>query len=226
MKGLILIYVIFSLGLSISCEGPIDQNIINIQVDSLFEISSVNRNKCFLSYLPLKDTLTPDGWLIKYLIDKDSAIFIQWSKDTKIGRRFAGEFSERSGFIASYIGEDEDNLFLWQRCATDCQTLLVADKNNPMHIDEYFGVVDFDLRNAQILNSIDDDTLGYCSFRLTDLNKKKSYNIRLKGFCEAVKVDYCLDTVIFGHSRVTLKAMLSEIPESDKLVTKSVTIDL
>jgi hypothetical protein len=162
------------------------------------------------------DTITPDGWSVKYYVKDDSTkyddVYIEWSKGNVRGV-YKGEslLQFRRYFIPQYKGENAKNLFFWHGCATDCQAVLTLNKDSAIEKD-YTSVIDYNIQNGQIVYVSDYSFENEPSFQLTvaDLMRDKEHSVRFKNLCmTAANKSSCVDTIIFRKDKVLLKATLT-----------------
>ena len=163
-----------------------------------------------------KDTVTKDGWSVKYLVKDDSTryddIYIQCSKGNLIGT-FRGEYllQCRRYFIPKFERETNSYIYFTHGCATDCSAVLTFSKDSTSRFTDYSSVVDYNLDFEQILYVTDrcyenEDTIY--DLNLVDLKNNKTHNITYNNICNAVYKPSCIDTVIFGKKQVIIKTSL------------------
>lgn len=181
-----------------------------------------------------RDTVTVDGWAIKYLVKDDSTkyndIYIDCSKGSKHEVFFGADLLQlRPGFISRLTGETKSHLFFWHRCATDCQALLVLFKDTSIKFKDYESVIDYNLNIGQLLyipvGSYENPSSNF-TVKLFDFLRNKEYKISFKEVCGAANMVSCIDTVIFKKSEVTVKATLRANIDSEKNELISKTIKL
>ena len=107
------------------------------------------------------DTITKDGWQIKYLVKDDSTryedIYIEWSKGSIKGVYKAEQAIEmRRYFIPVYVGEGKRALYFWHGCATDRQAILMLDKNNAVKAHDIEAIVDYNIPLEQFVYITDE----------------------------------------------------------------------
>lgn len=181
------------------------------------------------------DTVTKDGWTIKYLVRDDSAkyddIYIKWSKGNVNGIFKAEEsvLKFRKYFIPQYVGENKNYLFFWRGCATDCQAVLILSKDSTFSKD-YTRVIDYNIQNGQIAFVADKGSQDDKPFQISvvDLSKNKEYLVQFKNLCMyAAHKESCVDTIIFKKEKVIVKATLTvDNHKRDKEITEEKSIDL
>lgn len=191
--------------------------------------SSINRNTGTLipidandtNYLDVKayayDIVTQSGWSIKYFVRDDSTryndLYIQWSKgDIKQIYNAKGVLQLRRYFIPSFIGESKSHLFLWHGCATGCQAVLAFEKGGKREAHDHLDVVDWNIESNKIVaipNSawFTEPSLGLVVY---DLNKHRNVKVGFHNLCMASFKPYCIDTVLFTNTTVTIKATLTD----------------
>jgi hypothetical protein len=184
----------------------------------------------FLDYA--KDTLTPNGWTIKYLVKDDNTkyndIYIECRKGNLQGI-FQGKdiLQFRSYFVPKFVGETKSFLFFTHACATDCSALLVMSKDSLPTFTDYQRVYDYNIKLGQILFVPDECYANEDKkfiLTLADIQKKKEYNITFDNICSAVNKGSCIDTVIFSNNKVTIKTTLRASIKSEKFIVQTKTI--
>lgn len=180
------------------------------------------------------DTVTQDGWVIKYLVKDDSTkyddIYIKWSKGTMNGIYKAESVLQfRRYFIPQYKGENENYLFFWHGCATDCQAVLTLSKDSVVSKD-YTSVIEYNIRYGQVAYVTDKGAEDDNPFQISivDLSKNKEHLIQFKNLCMyAAHKESCVDTIIFNKEKVVVKATLTiDNYNRDKEVTEEKIVDL
>jgi hypothetical protein len=182
----------------------------------------------------IKDTITRDGYEIKYLVRDDSTkyndIYIECRKGNVSGL-FHGEnlLQYRRYFIPTFIGETDKHIYFSHSCATDCSAILVFSKDALSNFKEFFHVVDFNIEFEQVLfvtDSTYENENKIYDLALVDLNKDKTHKITYNNLCGAVYKPTCIDTVIFNKSQVTIKTTLRKSMESEQEITQTRKIKL
>jgi hypothetical protein len=206
----------------------------NNQTGQLVSINFNDSNYNELSSYAL-DTVTKDGWTIKYLVKDDSTeyddIYIEWSKGN-INGIFKAEESVlqfRRYFIPQYVGENKNYLFFWHGCATDCQAVLTLSKDSAFSKD-YTRVINYNIQNGQIGYVTDKGSEDDKPFQISivDLSKNKEHLVQFKNLCMyAAHKESCIDTIIFAKEKVIVKATLTiDNYNRDKEIIEEKSIDL
>ncbi|MBS1583629.1 MAG: hypothetical protein JST66_15620 [Bacteroidetes bacterium] len=161
-----------------------------------------------------KDTVTPDGWAIHYLVKDDSTryndLYIRWSKGGREGLFQCGDvLLMRRYFIPEFTGENDSHIFLEHGCATGCAAMLALSKDTlPMGQDIPY-LVDQDLPRGRFVHiperSFSLDTL---EVDVLDLTRKEEHAVVFGGRCTLVPEEGCIDSVSFEDRQVTLYATL------------------
>ncbi len=234
-----IILTIISTFLLVACgknrnkEKDNSQSQVLKQSGELLEINFSDTNYFDLE-IWIKDTITKDGYEIKYLVRDDSTkyndIYMQCSKGNLSGT-FHGEnlLQYRRYFIPKYIGETDKHIYFSHGCATDCSALLVFSKDTLSNFQEFSHVVDFNIEFEQVLYVTDstyENENKIYDMALIDLNNDKKHKITYNNICGAVYKPTCIDTVIFDKSQVTIKTTLRRSIETEQEITQTKTIKL
>jgi len=200
------------------------------------ELIKINFSDTNYLDLPLyaKDTVTKDGWAIKYFIKGDSSkyndIWIQCKKGNLTGTYQGKDLLQfRRYFIPVFAGETNSFIYFTHGCATDCSALLVFSKDNPNQFMDYESVVDYSIKFNQVLYLTDscyknEDKIY--DLALVDLNNNKTHKITYNNICGAVNKPSCIDTVIFSKSQVTIKTTLRKSIETEQEIRQTKIIKL
>lgn len=162
------------------------------------------------------DFNTKDGWNIQYFTKEDSTkqrdIYIKCSKGN-----FAGTFigtdllTLRPYFIPTFEGESKSYIYFTHNCSTECTAITVFSKNKPNSFKSYLNVVDYSIKFNQILyitnNSYKNENKIY-DLALVDLNTGLTHKITYTNICLDAYKPNCIDTVIFGKNKLTIKTKL------------------
>jgi hypothetical protein len=186
--------------------------------------------------LPLyaKDTVTKDGWSIKYFVKNDSTryddIYIQCRKGSLTGI-FRGEdfLQYRLYFIPKFVKETNSHIYFTHGCATDCWAILTFSKDNASRYNDYISVVDYNLDFEQILyvtNRCYENEDKIYDLVLVDLKNNKTHNITYNNICSCVFKESCVDTVIFGKKQVIIKTDLRKSIEYNESTPETRIIKL
>ena len=182
----------------------------------------------------IKDTITPDGWTIKYLVKDDSTkyndLYIECSKDKIKGTFYGSDLLQmRRYFIPIFAGETKTHLYLTHACATDCSAVLTFSKDSTRQFKDYHRVIDYNINFGQILYVTDSCYVNedkIYDLALIDLSKNKLHRITFNNICSAVYKPACIDTVIFSESKVVIKTTLRESFKTEKEIKQTKIIDL
>ena len=185
--------------------------------------------------LPLyaQDTITKDGWTIRYFVKDDSTryndIYIQCSKGNLKGIFYGEELLQfRRYFIPEFAGETNSYIYFTHGCATDCSAILVFSKDSVKFTD-YQRVVEYNLEYEQILYVMDssyENEEKIYELALVDLTHKKTHRITYSNICMGFYKPACIDTVIFDKKQVTIKTTLQESFGSEKEISQTRIIKL
>ena len=171
-----------------------------------------------------KDTITNDGWIIKYFVKDDSTkyrdIYIQWTKGKRTGL-YCGfdDLLMRRYFIPQFMGENDSYIFLTHGCATDCSALLALSKDNVPTAQDFAYVFSYNIKNGQLVSTPEykKDTL---QVSVVDLNRKQEKVVVFKNICNSTAKDGSIDSVHFDKNYISLFATL--IDKNDKDRTRKV----
>ena len=157
-----------------------------------------------------KDTITGDGWRIKYLVKDDSTrytdIYIQWEKGNIKRVKNCGNVLEmRRYFIPGFVKDNQDYLFFEHGCATGCSAVLTLPKNVKDAAEDFNFILDYRIDKGQIVfideESFSSDTL---SISATDLKKHITKTSKFKNRCSMTMENSCINTVIFKHKEIII----------------------
>lgn len=221
---------------SLSCGGDKRVKKVIIQNNQVGQLIPVDFNDKKYTDLSLSaiDTVTNDGWAIKYLVKDDSTkyhdIYIEWSKGSVNGIFKAESVLQfRRYFIPQYTGENDNYLFFWHGCATGCQAVLTLNKDSAVSMD-YTSVVDYNIPYGQIAYITDRGAKDGKPFQISvvDLSKNHEYLIQFKNLCMyAAHKESCIDTIIFQKEKVLVKATLTiDNYNREKKVIEEAIVDL
>jgi hypothetical protein len=205
----------------------------NKQTGQLIPVDFNDSNYNDLNFYAI-DTVTKDGWAIKYFVKDDSTkyddIYIEWAKGSSRGI-FKAEYylKFRRYFIPQFTGENDKYLFFWHGCATDCQAVLILGKDSTFSRD-YTQVIDYNIPYGQIAYVGKKGTADGKPFQisLVDLAKNKEHLIQFKNLCMyAAHKESCIDTIIFNKEKVVVKATLTiDNYNRDKEVAEEIKVNL
>lgn len=205
--------MLFSIG---SCNHSNEKS--QVQENFSGQLVRIDLNDSNFSDLNLHsaDTLTQNGWSIKYLIKNDSTkyndIYIEWSKGNIKGIYKAESVLQfRRYFIPQYVGENDNYLFLKHGCATDCSGILVLSKDSTFSQD-YIRVIDYNIPNGQVVYVTEVGTKDDSPFQVAvvDLPKHLEHLAQFKNLCMyASHKESCIDTIVFKKDLVSIKATLT-----------------
>ena len=173
------------------------------------------------------DTITTDGWSIKYLVMDDNTryndIYIQWQKGNRKGTFHGRDILRmRSHFIPMLAGENKTHIFLKYACATSCSALLTLSKDSIPKDQEFFFVINYNIKTGQVVyipeSGYNLDTLKVSVF---DLTKRRQKYIEFKNICNSTFEVNCIDSVYFNKDYVKLFATLIDREDSNR--TRNIT---
>ena len=230
-----LILTIFTI-IFVNCQQSNNRIIDGQIIEPKGELIAIDfQDSIYDSLLPLyaKDTVTKDGWSIKYFVKNNSTryddIYIQCSKGNLIGI-FHGEnlLQYRLYFIPEFVRETNSYIYFTHGCATDCWAILAFSKDNTSKYTDYERVVDYNLDFEQILYVTDrsyKNEEDIYDLALVDLKNNKTHSITYNNLCRSVYKPSCIDTVIFGQKQVIIKTSLLNIKkEEDTIETKIIKL--
>jgi hypothetical protein len=172
-----------------------------------------------------KDTLTQDGWSIKYLVKDDSTrysdLYIEWSKNKSTGLyHFPDVLTFRRYFIPVFKGENKKHLFFTHACATHCRAVLTLSKEKSPKHREFISIANFNIPNGQIVYTPDKDYDNQFVVAIADLNKDVERHVIFKNHPLFLEPMENIDSVSFNSNQVKLFATL--IDQKDKTRKKIV----
>lgn len=219
-------YLIFSLVVIVlsSCR-PMNKNqfpgkdkIAQAETGKLVPINYADKNYSGLQSSTI-DTITNDGWKIRYLVKDDSTkfrdIYIECSKGKYRGLFYGARLLEyRRYFIPGYIGETDSHIYFRHGCATDCSAILTFSKDSVCQFNDVENVVDYNIKLGQILcvaESTYENDESLFELALVDLKRDRFHKIIYeKAVCMNVYKPACIDTVIFSDNQVTITTTLAD----------------
>lgn len=238
-QSTIIILTIVSTILLIACgqknkqENVTSNNQVLKQSGKLAEINFSDTNYTDLK-IWINDTITSEGYEIKYLVREDSTkyngIYIECRKGNASGLFHGINLLEyRRYFIPKFIGETDKHIYFSHGCATGCSALLVFPKDTLSNFKEFFHVVDYNKEFGQVLyvtdSTYENDNKIY-DLALVDLNKNKTHKITYNNICGAIYKPTCIDTVIFSKRQVTIKTVLRKSIQTEQEITQTKIIKL
>jgi hypothetical protein len=148
--AILMIFSLFFCSQKKKENSPDAESIQYLGNDKLLPINFKDTNYVDL-ILYAKDTITNDGWRIRYLVKDDNSkyndLYIECSKgNCKAVFYGDGILQFRRYFIPEYVGETENFLFFTHACATDCLALLVMEKDNAPTLIDYQRVCEYNLK--------------------------------------------------------------------------------
>ena len=206
------------------------QNNVNTGSSKLIPIDFSDSNYVDVAFYA-KDTITADGWTIKYMVKDDSTrysdIYIQWSKDNR-GGLFYGEsiLLMRRYFVPFLVGENKTHIYLEHGCATGCRAILTLSKDSFPKDNDYNLVIEYNIKNGQILYCKDYSNLDTMKVVIVDLKRNKEKTITFENVCYSTPMTSCIDNVILERDYVKLSATLYNRKDKDKLVKEEYNIKL
>jgi len=178
----------------------------------------------------IADTVTADGWSIRYFIKDDSRkytdLYLECSKGNIKGTFYSAELLQRRRyFIPEFIGETNTNIYFAHGCATDCSAILVFAKNSTANFTDYLSVIDYNIQLGQVLFITDNTHQGndnIYELSLADISRNKTHKLTQNKICDNVYKPACVDTVIFTKDQVVITTSL-RINIEDTTQTKQTT---
>ncbi len=202
------------------------------QTGELIPVNFADSN--YIGLAPINDTITNDGWTIKYLVKDDSTryhdIYIKCSKGGITGIFTGSDLLDfRSYFIPAYAGENDSFIYFIHGCASYCAALLVFSKDSTAKFQDFERIVDYNINFNQVLYITDscyefEDKLY--DLALVDLDNNNTQKITYNNICSGVYKPACIDTVIFSESQITIKTTLRKNIESEEEIKETRTIKL
>lgn len=217
-----------------SCKQTKNKDVINLATGTgkLVPINYSDSNYYGVASYA-KDTVTADGWSIKYLVKDDSTryknLYIVCSKGNIKAIHQAEEVLEfRRYFIPEFEAETKTNIYFTHGCATDCSAILVFDKDTLAQFSDYMQVVKYNVPLGQVLyvadTSYQNEEKIY-ELALVDIGRHKTHKITFNGVCDGVYKPACVDTVIFSKNKisvtVSLRKSIEDIDQAKQIRTVS-----
>jgi len=222
MSQISYIILVLASALSIACEQANNKNMPTRGTGQLISLDFADTNYIDVP-LYAKDTVTLDGWAIKYLVKDDSSkyndIYIQWTKGDRSGLYHGPDILlMRRYFIPELEGENNSHIFLTHGCATSCAALLVLSKDSVPKAQDFSSVFDYNIKDGQLVyipeRSYSLDTL---EVSVVDLNRKEENTVIFKNICNLSPEEGCIDSVHFDKNYVRLFATLIDKNDKDKI---------
>lgn len=209
------------------------RDIIETPTDKLVPINFSDTNYIELG-LYAKDTITADGWSIKYFVRDDSTkykdLYIVCSKgNIKATHRAENVLEFRRYFIPEFETETKTNIYFTHGCATDCSALLVFDKDTAAQFSDYLQVVKYSIPLGQVIYVTDSTYQNeekIYELALVDITRHKTHKLTFNGVCDGVYKPACVDTVIFSKDKVSVTVNLRNSIEEDNQTKQTKTVHL
>jgi len=232
VKWFLRVFIIFLL-FSIGCDKAnsiLPQKPSKVRKRDTGELLPINFKDTIYQDVAIfaKDTITGDGWKIKYLVKDDSTrytnIYIQWEKGSINRVTNCGNVLEmRRYFIPGFVKDNQDYLFFEHGCATGCTAVLILPKNGNDAVDDFNFVLDYKVSDSQIVYVNEDSfSSNSLSITATDLIKRVTKSTLFKNRCSMTMGNSCIDTVIFNHNRILVEGTLSDKYGNDVKEVRSI----
>lgn len=178
------------------------------------------------------DTITPLGWKIQYLVNKDSTVFyLKWSKDqfeevVIDSNHIEGVYidsnqilwDDERGYRPTYSGESQINIYMAKRCATECDGLMVLSKTAAA-VKFFYNVVKFDTVSDRVVYVDPYAERFKLTFGIFDFKSMKDTVIK---FNNVVPGDFYpaqyIDSIHFFNNRIYISANLLDTTNPRKPV--------
>lgn len=205
-----------------------------VKVEDKLKDSLISIDYNDLKYSDLRiwihDTITNDGWTIKYLVKDDSTkykdIYIRWSKDKKSGLFYGGSILlMRRYFIPYLVGENKTHIYLQHGCATGCMAILTLSKDSLPKDKDYELVRDYSIKNEQIVYCNYNNNFDTLKVVIVDLKRGKEKSITFKNICYDPMAN-CIDSLSLDSDYVKLSATLIDRKNKENLVKEDYIIRL
>lgn len=177
-----------------------------------------------------KDTITSDGWKIKYLVVDDSTryndIYIEWSKGQLKGLFCVKDvLSMRRYFIPVLKGENLTHIFMKHGCATSCSAILSLSKDSKLESRDFAYVVDFDIDTGQLVY-IPERSYSLETLEVSVVNLKRHLErpVIFKNICALAPESGCIDRIFFTKDKVAISASLIDRHDQEKTLKESHTV--
>lgn len=173
-----------------------------------------------------KDTITTNGWAIKYLIKDDSTryddLYIIWEKKGRKGiYSFKDVLHFRRYFIPVYKGENDNHLFLTHACATTCKAVLTFSTTRKPICREFISMVDYNISKGEVVYVSDSGNLqGKLEVTVCNLKNNIEKYVVFNNIPLNIEAAQNIDSVVFKKNRVKLFANM--IDKGDKTKMKMI----
>jgi|GEM_PF-2361938 len=233
LLALVLIILLAAYGKKDNKENAISNNQVLEQSGKLAGINFSDTTYTDLK-IWIKDTITQDGYEIRYLVRNDSTryddVYIECRKGNARGLFYGKNLLQyRRYFIPSFIGATGKHLYFSHGCATGCSALLVFPKDSLSNFKEFVHVADYSMEFGQVLyvtdSTYENENKMY-DLALADLYHDRTHKITYNSICGAVYKPTCIDTVIFNKSQVTVKTTLRKSIQTEQEITQTKIIKL
>jgi hypothetical protein len=169
-----------------------------------------------------QDTVTDDGWTLRYFVKDDSTrytdLYIEWSKGNQRGLFSGGDILDmRRYFIPIYAGENATHIFLEHGCATDCSAVLVLGKDSSSYMD-YEKVVDYSIPDGKVVYVSDSSVYDMrMELYAVDIESGSKRRLLFDNLCVTASFkEQCVDTVRFSKNSVTIQATLTDVNDKEE----------
>jgi hypothetical protein len=170
-----------------------------------------------------QDTITKDGWTLRYFVRDDSTrytdIYIEWSKGNQRGLFYGEDILEmRRYFIPIYTGENATHIFLKHGCATDCAAVLVLGKDSTLSHTDYLQVVDYSIPYGKVVYVSDSSAYDMrMELFAVDLQSGSKRRLLFDNLCFTASFkEQCVDTVRFSKNAVAIGATLTDVNDEER----------
>jgi hypothetical protein len=160
----------------------------------------------YTNYFDMHDTITRDGWKIRYMVKDDSTrytdAYIQWEKgDVKRVYKYNNVLHYRGSFMPQLLEESDTHIFMEHWCATDCMAVLALPKNGRDDAMDIEAVIDYSLESGQFVCREYKDN-GAIAATAIDLKRRKKRSVTFKNKIYSMGNSFAESIVFKGDSIV------------------------
>lgn len=224
MKNISIIIILTLL--TMSCKTESKQNSIPEKTSEGLLISFDTENDTKPHYeRNIKNTTTPNGWKIKYLVKNDSTrhrdLYIEWSKGN-IRRNYCGHYLlELQPYFTPVFKTETDDYIFMEFEVRGGDGILILPKNNKTSEVSFSYVIGYSPKYAQVVyipeSSYSTDHLDVEAY---DIKSGKAKSVRFSHPCSVIPENECLTEARFDGNHIQILAN----PNGDRNATETKTI--
>lgn len=162
----------------------------------------------YTNYFNVRDTVTRDGWKIRYMVKDDATrytdAYIQWEKgNVKRVYKYNNVLQFRGSFMPQMVEESETHIFMEHWCATDCMAVLVLPKNDADGALDIEAVIDYRLKSGQIVYREYKDN-GAIAATAIDLKRRKKKSVTFKNKTYSMGNSF-VESIVFKGDNIVIE---------------------